>query len=182
MCRSNVSYEDNCGVLDHERAVLRAGFICSLTPCWISKSFLSLLIKMFQLWINILGHYPDLIYCSPIGTYTVQIYSSDLFNPTWWHDTLDYPSHTTILVSRHFSLYTIIILYTDFSAFWLENIDSQPQIPAEEATIEGQNVCPGLCPKRIMHKTMLRFFYCHLFNLYTIYILNFLLCTTCPTV
>ena len=72
-----------------------------------------------------------------------------------------------------FSLYTIITLYTDFSAFRLENIDSQPQIPAEEATIEGRNVRPGLCPKRIMHETMLRIFYSLLFSLYTIYILNF---------
>ena len=75
----------------------------------------------------------------------------------WWQDVFDFPSHPTIWVSRHFSLYIIITLYTDCSSFWVENIYSQPQIPAEEATIECRNVHPGLCPRRIMHLLLFSF-------------------------
>ena len=69
------------------------------------------------------------------------------------------------------SVHTVITLYTDFFSFRLENMDLQPQIPAEEATLEGQNVRPGLCPKRIMHEIMLPNFYPLLFSWYKIYLI-----------
>ena len=37
-----------------------------------------------------------------IGVYLAQISCDELSIFAWWQDALDYPSHTTILVSRHF--------------------------------------------------------------------------------
>ena len=51
------------------------------------------------------------------------------------------------------------MLYCFSIPFQWHNTDSQPQIAAEESTIKGRNVRPGLCPKMFMHETMLRIFY-----------------------
>ena len=76
-----------------------------------------------------------------------------------------FPRHTTSLVNTHFIcfylnfiLFYFILFY--FILYWLSllfrlyNIDCQPQIPAEEATIESRNVRPGLCLKTCMRSRL----------------------------
>ena len=72
------------------------------------------------------------------------------------HNNPDEQIFYLLLIIFYFILFYFILITVFFAMF---NNDCQPQIPAEEATVEGRNVRPGLCPKIFMHQTILRIFY-----------------------
>ena len=129
---------------------------------------------------------PDLIHCSPIGAYTVRIHSSDLFSPTRWHDALDYPSHTTILVSRHFfSLHY-------YTLHWFLCLPTgKHRLPTPNPCWRGHHRRPKRTSRVVFQKNCARGNVTHLllssftifFSLYILHTYSiFLLCTACPTV
>ena len=122
---------------------------------------------------------PDIIYCSPIGTHTVQIYSSDLSIPIWWHDMLDYPSHTTILVSRHFFSLHYYTLY-----WFLCLPTGKHRLPTPNPCWRGHHRRPKRTSRVVSQKNhardnVTRLLLSCLCILYTYSI--FQLCTACPT-